>query len=132
MKNLFKIALTTACIFVFSILFLNLSSAIASVTFLSQYDTDGIAATNPQWTEHIPSYQIGANHVFFAAVAVHVDGAMEGTQGTLTIWNSETSMTFRSTVQAGGNIGIVISAPYTAEGYYYRVEIAGQVSETKE
>ncbi len=105
MKNLFKIALTRACIFIFSILFLNLSSAIASVAFVSQYDTDGIAVTNPQWTEHIPSYQIGANHVFFAAVAVHVDGAMEGTQGTLTIWNSETSMTFRSTVQAGGNIG---------------------------
>ena len=102
-KRAIKALLVLTSIFLFSIG--TLSFAEGAITFVSQYDTDGIAATNPQWTEHIPSYQIGANHVFFAAVAVHVDGAMEGTQGILTIWNSETSMTFSSTVQAGGNIG---------------------------
>lgn len=128
-RRAIKALLVLISIFLFSIG--NLSFAEAAITFLSQYDTDGIAATNPQWTEHVPSYQIGSNHVFFAAVAVHVEGAAEGTQGTLTIWNSETTMTFTSTVETGGYTGFVISAPYTAEGYYYRVEVAGQVSETR-
>jgi len=103
----------------------------ASVTYVSYYDKDNITATNPQEDDLVPSYLLDENHIFMAAIAVETQNITQGTEANLTLRNSTNNYTFRTTVDSYGYASFVISLPYSADGYQYRIDVDSTSTNTK-